>query len=97
MIPDVLVPDGLVCIGDGELEVPSREGLRVPEAWMRVDVGLKGIKSIYRIALDGAASKRVAVAMPANPNNLKLILVKFIFVINHPIIYMHLSCEVGCS
>ena len=83
MIPDVLVPDGLVCIGDGELEVPSREGLRVPEAWMRVDVGLKGIKSIYRIALDGAASNRVDVAMPATASNFDL--VKFIFVINVPI------------
>ena len=83
MIPDVLVPDGLVCIGDGVLEVPSREGLRVPEAWMRVDVGPKGIKSIYRIALDGAASNRVDVAMPATASNFDL--VKFIFVINVPI------------
>ena len=77
MMPDVLIPDGLVSIVDGKLEVPSREGLRVPEAWMRVDVGLKGIKSIYRIALDGAASKRVDVAMPATASNFDL--VKFIF------------------
>jgi hypothetical protein len=69
VIPDVLAPDVLVCIGDGKLEVPSREGLRVPEAWMRVDDGLKGIKSIYTRAFDGAASKRIAVAMPATPKS----------------------------
>ena len=73
MIPDVVAPDGSVCIGDGELEVPSREGLRVPEAWMRVDVGLKGIKSIYKIALDGAASTRATVAIRVAPQSLRLI------------------------
>ena len=36
---------------------------------MRVDVGLKGIKSIYIIALDGAASNRIAVAMPVTPKS----------------------------
>jgi hypothetical protein len=49
--------------------VPSEEGLRLPDALMRVDVGLKGIKSIYIRALDGAASKRIAVAMPATPKS----------------------------
>ncbi len=69
MIPDVLVEDGSVANGDGALEEPSKEGLRVPDAWMRVDVGLKGIKSINKTALDGVASKRIAVAMPATPKS----------------------------
>ncbi len=50
-------------------KVPSKVGLMVPDAWMRVDVGLKGIKSIYIIALGCAASKRIAVVMPATPKN----------------------------
>ena len=78
LIADVLAPDEAVATGDGALVVPSKKGLRVPEAWMRVDVGLKGIKSIYKTALDGAASNRVAAAMPAIPNNLTLILVNII-------------------
>ena len=82
MIPDVLVEDGAVANGDGALEEPSKEGLRVPDAWMRVDVGLKGIKSINKTAFDGAASKKVAVAMPATPNDLTMILVKFILIMN---------------
>jgi hypothetical protein len=66
-----------------ELEgVPSKEGLMVPDAWIRVCVGLKGIKSINKTAFDGAASKKVAVAMPATPNDLTMILVKFILIMN---------------
>jgi len=45
------------------------EGLMVPDALMRVLVGLKGMKSMYKTALDGAASKRIAVAMPAAPKS----------------------------
>ena len=50
-----------------EVLAPSEEGLRLPDALMRVDDGLKGIKSIYKIALEGAASKRTAVARPKLP------------------------------
>jgi hypothetical protein len=50
-------------------KVPSKVGLMVPDDWMRVVVGLKGIKSIYIRALDGAASKRTAVVMPATPKS----------------------------
>ena len=50
MIQDVLPPVVLVATFPA-LGVPSKEGLRVPDAWMRVDVGLAGIKSIYIIAL----------------------------------------------
>ena len=60
--------------------MPSKEGLMVPDAWVRVCVGLKGIKSINKIAFDGAASNKVAVAMPATPNDLTVILVKFILI-----------------
>ena len=99
LIPDELTPDGpeVNNVLDGELEAASKEGLRVPDARPRVDVGLKGIKSIYKIALDGAASNKVAVAIPATPNIFKLILVKSIFVVNFPGIYLHISCGVGCS
>ena len=72
LIPDELAPDGpeVNNVLLGAIEAASKEGLRVPDARTRVDVGLKGIKSIYRIALDGAASKRIAVAiMPATPKN----------------------------
>ena len=71
LILDVSVEDVSVevTIGAAAPEALSKEGLRVPDVWMRVDVELKGIKSIYRIALDGAASKRIAVAMPATPKS----------------------------
>ena len=49
--------------------VARLEGLMVPEALMRVFVGLKGMKSRYKTALDGVASKRIAVAMPATPKS----------------------------
>ena len=55
-----------------EVLAPSEEGLRLPDALMRVDVGLKGIKSIYKIALEGAASIRTAVAIPATPKSKKV-------------------------
>ena len=97
LIADVLGEPVAVTTGDGEAKVPSKEGLRVPDDWMRVDVGLKGIKSINKTALEGEASNRVAVAMPANPNNFKLVLVKVIFVMNFHKIYLHSSCGVGCS
>ena len=73
LIADVSAPDEAVATGDGALVVPSKKGLRVPEAWMRVDVGLKGIKSIYKIALDGAASTRATVAIRVAPQSLRLI------------------------
>ena len=71
LIPDVLgeTLELEVATGDGEPKAASKEGLRVPDDWMRVVVGLKGIKSIYKTALDGAASKRIAVAMPATPKS----------------------------
>ena len=69
MIPDVLAPVVEVTTLFVPLGVPSKKGLRVPDALMRVDVGLTGIKSMYRIALDGAASKRIAVVMPATPKS----------------------------
>ncbi len=49
--------------------VLSKDGLMVPDAWMRVRVELMGIKSIYKTALDGVASNRIAVAMPATPKS----------------------------
>jgi hypothetical protein len=55
----------------------------VPDALIRDCVGFKGIKSINKLALDGAASKRIAVAIPATPNKFALILeVKFILIID---------------
>jgi hypothetical protein len=69
LIRDVVVPDELVVIDNGVLELPSKEGLMVPDAWIRVCVGLKGIKSINRRAFEGAASKRIAAAMPATPKS----------------------------
>jgi hypothetical protein len=51
---------------------PSEEGVRLPDALIRVRVGLKGIKSINKIALDGAASIRTAVAIPATPKSKKV-------------------------
>jgi hypothetical protein len=68
LIAEVLPPLGAVDTVPAA-KVPSKVGLMVPDAWMRVDVGLKGIKSIYTRAFDGAASKRIAVAMPATPKN----------------------------
>jgi hypothetical protein len=53
--------------------------LRLPDAWIRVCVGLKGIKSIYKTALDGAASNRVAKAIAVAPQILGLMLMNFIF------------------
>ena len=79
LIRDVVAPDELVKIDNGVLELPSKEGLMVPDAWIRVCVGLKGIKSIYKTALDGAASNRVANAIAVAPQNLELILLNFIF------------------
>jgi hypothetical protein len=73
LIPEVIAPVVAVATGFPVVEVPSKKGLRVPDAWIRVWVGLRGIKSIIKLALDGEASNRVAVAMPTNPNNLKLI------------------------
>ena len=60
-------------------------------------LGLKGIKSIYKTALDGAASNRVTVAITADPINFKLSLVRFIFVINFSKTNLHISRGVGCS
>ena len=80
-----------------EAEVPSKVLSRLPDAWIRVCVGLKGIKSIYKIALDGAASNKVAVAMPATASNFKPVVVMFIFVMNSMKDYLHVSCGVGCS
>ena len=52
-------------------EVPSKEGIMVQDALMRVCVGVKGIKSIDKTALEGVAFKRVNVAMPAAAKKLK--------------------------
>ena len=79
LIPDVLLPDWAVATGFPPVGVPSKEGVREPDAWMRVDVGLKGIKSIYKTALDGAASNRVAIAITVDPQSFALIVVNFIF------------------
>ena len=51
--------------------VASKEGLMVPDALMRVcdELAGEGIKSIYKTALDGAASKRTVAAMPATPKS----------------------------
>ena len=78
LIPDVLLPDWAVATGFPPVGVPSKEGVREPDAWMRVDVGLKGIKSIYKTALDGPASNRVANAIAVAPQILGLILMNFI-------------------
>jgi hypothetical protein len=71
LIAEVLPPDGAVVtdptIGAGL--VARLNGLMVPDALMRVFVGLKGIKSRYKTALDGVASKRIAVAMLATPKS----------------------------
>jgi hypothetical protein len=81
-IAEVLPPLGAVDTAPAE-EVPSKDGLMVPDALIRVCVGFKGIKSINKLALDGAASKRIAVAIPATPNKFALILeVKFILIID---------------
>lgn len=88
LIPEVLFPVVAVTTGFPVVEVPSKEGLRVPDAWIRVREGLRGIKSIYKTALDGAESNRVAVKMPATASNFELILVKFIFVMN----FLKLTC-----
>ena len=82
LIPDVLFPVWAVATGFPAVGVPSKEGVREPDAWMRVDVGLKGIKSIYKTALDGAASNRVAIAIAAAPQSFILNLVNFIFLKN---------------
>jgi hypothetical protein len=79
LIPDVLLSDWAVATGFPPVGVPSKEGVREPDAWMRVDVGLKGIKSIYKTALDGAASNRVATAIAVAPQILGLILMNFNF------------------
>ena len=79
LIRDVVATDELVIIGNGVLELPSKEGLMVPDAWIRVCVGLKGIKSIYKTALDGEASNRVAKAIAVAPQISKVILLNFIF------------------
>jgi hypothetical protein len=88
LIADVSGEPVAVTTGAGEAKVPSKDGLRVPDDLMRVDVGLKGIKSIYKTALDGAESNRVAVKMPATASNFELSLVKFIFVMN----FLKLTC-----
>jgi hypothetical protein len=80
-----------------ELEVPSKEGLMVPDAWIRVCVGLKGIKSINKTAFDGAASNKVAVAIPATPNDVTVILVRLMLIMNFKKIKLHLSYGIGCS
>jgi hypothetical protein len=76
LIPDELTPDGPEVNNEPDcaLEAESKEGLRVPDARTRVDVGLKGIKSIYKTALDGEASNRVAKAIAVAPQILEPIL-----------------------
>jgi hypothetical protein len=44
-----------------------------------VCVGLKGIKSICKTALDGAASNRVAKATTVTPQSFALIMMNFTF------------------
>lgn len=60
-------------------EVPSKVLSRLPEALICVCVGLKGIKSICKTALDGAASNRVAKATTVTPQSFALIMMNFTF------------------
>ena len=63
-----LGPLGAVAALDTLLR-PSKEGSREPDAWMRVTDPEIGIKLIYKTALDGAASKRIVVAVHATPKS----------------------------